>query len=467
LTFDPSGNLYVTDYNAAVVLKVDTSGNYTIFAGVLTQQGYNGDDQPATSAELYQPTGVASDLSGNIYIADSQNNRIREVDTTGNITTVAGNGTGGNTGDGGPAVDAEIYAGGVAVDAAGDLYFSTDGTSIRKVDLLGNISTIAGGGTGGTGGPATSANLFDAVNPGIDLAGDVLIPSDSGVARVGPQGNLIFGSTNVGSSSTAQAVIVTNTGNAPVYFYNPNNNGVVHGQPRPFASAPQARGSKPDSGGISIGGGVGAITGDFAIGSGGTCVLTTSGSIAAGASCSINVTFSPTSVGAQNGTITLYAEGPNTIPSVIQLSGTGLQAPVVATPQISPPTGTYSNYQNVTITDTTPNAVICYTTTSGSTPAASNGSCTTGTAYSGQFSMAAGTSIQAIATLAGSTNSALATATYTLQAAPPTLLPPGGTYVGAQSVTLSTTTTGAQIWYTTNGNTPTGTATVSGRSPTR
>jgi len=96
----------------------------------------------------------------------------------------------------------------------------------------------------------------------------------------------------------------------------------------------------------------------------------------------------------------------------------------MATPQIMPATGTYSNYQSVTITDATSNAVICYTTVSGSTPTAANGICTSGTTYTGSFSMGAGLSIQAIATLAGSTNSSLASATYTLEAAPPTLTRP-------------------------------------------
>jgi hypothetical protein len=128
--------------------------------------------------------------------------------------------------------------------------------------------------------------------------------------------------------------------------------------------------------------------------------------------------------------------------------------PTVATPVIAPATGTYDNYQTVTITDQTAGTTICYTTTSGATPAASNGVCTTGMTYSGSFSMSAGLNIQAIATLAGSTNSGLAAATYTLQAAPPALNPPGGIYVGAQSVTLTTDTTGAQIFYTTDGSTP-------------
>jgi sugar lactone lactonase YvrE len=334
MSFDPSGNLYVTDYIAAVVLKVDTSGNYTIFAGVLTQQGYNGDNQPATSAELYQPTGVAADLYGNVYIADSQNNRIRKVDTSGNITTVAGNGTAGNTGDGGPAIAAEIYAGGVAVDVAGEFYFSTDGTSIRKVDLLGNITTIAGGGSGGTGGPAPSAKLFDAVNPGIDLAGDVLIPSDSGVAKAGPQGALAFGSMNVGSTSAAKTVTLINTGSSTLYFYSPSEETAVPGAPGRAAATTGARsGAAHPESGPGSGGSVYSVTGDFAIATGGTCNLTTSGSIAAGASCTVNVTFTPTQSGPRTGTLSFDLEDSNNeilSNTNVQLTGTGTSAELTA-----------------------------------------------------------------------------------------------------------------------------------------
>jgi hypothetical protein len=232
-----------------------------------------------------------------------------------------------------------------------------------------------------------------------------------------------------------------------VNFYNPNEDSVVPAKAKPQEVTP--------NGTVGIGGGVGTITGDFAIASGGTCNLSTG--IASGASCTLNVTFSPTAAGARTGTITLYTELPyNSGTSTVQLSGTGTQQPTVATPQISPGTGTYNNNPSVTITDSTANATICYTT-DGSTPTASNGACTHGTAYSAAISVSqTGTVVQAIGTLSGDINSAVASATYTLQAAAPTLTPPGGTYIGAQSVTLTTTTTGGQIWYTTNGTPPTG-----------
>ena len=293
----------------------------------------------ALPISLNAPNSVAVDLNGDLYIADTGNNLVRELANTGDgdtIATVAGTGTAGDTGDGGPATSAEINANGVAVDAFGDLYIST-GSSIRKVDFQsGNINTLAGGGSGSTGGPAPSADLSGVGFPGIDLAGDLLIPSGSGVAIAGPQGDLQFGSQNVTSTSAGQPVTVTNTGNAPVYFYNPNNESVVRGKARAAASA-ALRGAAPES--SIIGGGVGAITGDFAIASN-TC---TGGEdeLGPGSRCTLSVTFTPTATGARTGTITLNAEGPNSIPAVIQLSGTGAQAQLatVATPQISPATG--------------------------------------------------------------------------------------------------------------------------------
>ena len=457
IAFDQWGDLYIADaaQNFVIIVSPSEGGApayAAVFAGIA----------PGTNSyqiALNAPTSVAADLNGDLFIADTGNNLVRGLINTNQdelaITIVAGTGTAGNTGDGGPATSAEITADGVAVDAFGDLYIST-GSSIRKVDFQsGSIDTLAGGGSGSTGGLAPSANLSGVGFPGIDLAGDLLISSGTGVAIAGPQGDLQFGSQNVASTSAAQTVIVTNTGNAPVYFYNPSRATVVGGRPRLAASA-ALHGAAPE--GSIIGGGVGAITGDFAIASN-TC---TGGEneLGPGSSCTIGVTFTPTQTGSRNGSITLYADGPNQIPAVVQLSGIGTQAELqtVATPQVSPATGTYYTNQSIAIGDSTSGATICYTTDS-STPTASNGSCTHGTAYSTAFSVVqTGTTVQAIGTLSGDTNSAVASATYTLQAVAPTLTPPGGTYSGPQSVTLATTTTGAQIYYTTDGSTPTGTA---------
>jgi hypothetical protein len=140
--------------------------------------GFSGDGGPATAAKLYSPFGVAIDARNNIYIADDDNYRVRRVDgVTGTITTLAGNGTNGFSGDGGPATAASLgEVAAVAVDASGNVYIADPGNArVRKVDSAGVITTFAGGGsTSGDGGPATSAM----VNPSAittDAAGNLYI----------------------------------------------------------------------------------------------------------------------------------------------------------------------------------------------------------------------------------------------------------------------------------------------------
>ena len=127
--------------------------------------GFSGDGGPATSAQLNLPLGVVEDSAGNTYIADSGNNRIRKIDSAGVITTIAGNGTAGYSGDGGPATSAMLnFPYRVAVDSAGNVYIAdTFNHSIRKVNTSGIITTVAGSGTrgySGDAGPATSASLW-------------------------------------------------------------------------------------------------------------------------------------------------------------------------------------------------------------------------------------------------------------------------------------------------------------------
>ena len=130
------------------IRKVGTNGIITTVAGNGTQ-GYSGDGGAATNAELNYPAGVAVDATGNLFIADSINNRIRKVGTNGIITTVAGNGTAGYSGDGGAATNAELNdPSGVAVDATGNLFIADDDNNrIRKVGTNGIITTVAGNGT--------------------------------------------------------------------------------------------------------------------------------------------------------------------------------------------------------------------------------------------------------------------------------------------------------------------------------
>jgi RHS repeat-associated protein len=159
---DSLGNLYIADAGRSRILKVTPNGVITTVAGSGVQ-GYGGDGGPATSAKLNWPWGVAIDNSGNLYIADGFNNRIRKVDPSGIITTVAGTGTPGFSGDGGPATQAQFDTPcGIAVDALGNLYISDYNSRIRKVDTSGIITTIVGNGNwdySGDGGPATQASF--------------------------------------------------------------------------------------------------------------------------------------------------------------------------------------------------------------------------------------------------------------------------------------------------------------------
>ena len=148
----PSLGVNLSGTGTGGVLQVNP-GNLKTIAGNGTA-GYGGDGGPATTAELNTPDGIAFDTHGDLYIADIGNNVIRKVDTLGNITTVAGNGTQGFSGDGGPATAAELNAPfGVDLDAAGNLYImDTLNARIRKVDTTGTITTVAGNGKFGFAG---------------------------------------------------------------------------------------------------------------------------------------------------------------------------------------------------------------------------------------------------------------------------------------------------------------------------
>jgi sugar lactone lactonase YvrE len=181
---DGAGNLYIFDNYNCVIRKVNTAGVITTVAGN-DNCGYSGDGGPATSAELnlFFGFGVTADVAGNLYIADNENHRVRKVSAaTGIITTIAGNGTDGYSGDGGPATSAELYGpSGVAVDTAGNLYIGdSDNCTVRKVNSAGVITTVAGEGPSncgfsGDGGPATSAELGSLHGIVTDGAGDLYI----------------------------------------------------------------------------------------------------------------------------------------------------------------------------------------------------------------------------------------------------------------------------------------------------
>jgi sugar lactone lactonase YvrE len=172
------GALFIADYYNHRVRKVDPGGTITTVAGGTA--GFCGDGGPATGACLNYPTGVAVDAAGTLYIADQANGRIRKVDTAGTITTVAGRGLGTFCGDGGAATSACISnPTGVAVDAAGALFIADYGNNrIRKVNAAGTITTVAGGGSGdvcGDGGPAVGACLLSPSSVAVGADGALFI----------------------------------------------------------------------------------------------------------------------------------------------------------------------------------------------------------------------------------------------------------------------------------------------------
>jgi sugar lactone lactonase YvrE len=182
VTLDATRNLYITDKRNIRIRRVNTSGIITTVAGDGTA-GYGGDGGAATSAQLHDPCGIAVDASGNLYIADNGNNRIRKVSTSGIISTVAGDGTPGHSGDGGAATSAQLWGPvGLALDSSGNLYIAEElSNCIRKVTTSGIISTAAGNGTGGyagDGGAATLAELNLPLGIALDASGNLYIAEE-------------------------------------------------------------------------------------------------------------------------------------------------------------------------------------------------------------------------------------------------------------------------------------------------
>jgi len=182
IAIDHSGNYYISEECYNTVYKVTTSGEVILFAGNGTYT-YSGDGGPATAASLYEPMGVAVDGSGNVYIADMGNERVRKVDTTGVITTIAGvsgpaPGEGGFGVDGGPATAVQLsQPGAVFVDNIGDVFIADgDNGRIRKILPFGIITTVVGGGSVlGDGGSAIGAQLSEPMSMAVDAAGNMYI----------------------------------------------------------------------------------------------------------------------------------------------------------------------------------------------------------------------------------------------------------------------------------------------------
>ncbi len=214
---DSAGNIYIADMQNHRIRKVNTAGVITTVAGNGTF-GFSGDGGAATSAMIAMPHGVAVDAAGNVYISDTLNFRVRKVSAAGVISTIAGNGGVGNTGDGGPGINAELTdPWGIQVDSSGNVYFADWlNNSIRKISTSGVISTVVGGGTGalGDGGPATSATLFGPQGIGMDAAGSLYI-ADYSNNRVRKVTGLGGGTTGGGSGTPAITLVANAEGEVP------------------------------------------------------------------------------------------------------------------------------------------------------------------------------------------------------------------------------------------------------------
>ncbi len=204
-----------------VLCQAQTAPAYTISAIVGTgTPGFTGDGSAAIGAEVNFPSSMAMDKSGNLYIADSANFRIRKVDTNGNISTIAGTGATGNAGDGKAATAAQFGPpGGIAVDSSGNVYFSDTGNhTIRKIGTDGNISRFAGTGTLGFSGDITP---YTDPTAAITLASNAQISRPTGIA-VDSKGNVYFsdtGNNRIRRVSVKDSSITTIAGDGVGNYY--------------------------------------------------------------------------------------------------------------------------------------------------------------------------------------------------------------------------------------------------------
>ncbi|MFF5637957.1 RICIN domain-containing protein [Streptomyces sp. NPDC012825] len=196
VTVDSAGTVYIADANNHRVRKVTADGTISTVVGTGTA-GFSGDGGPAAAARLNLPMGVALDSTGALYVSEYHNNRVRKITPDGRISTVAGSGPLGSGGDGGRAVSAQLNRPhGLAVDDAGVLYIADYANHrVRRVAVDGTISTVAGTGTagfGGDGGPAASARLNGPVGLAVDSAGVLFVSeySNHRVRRVAVDGTI-------------------------------------------------------------------------------------------------------------------------------------------------------------------------------------------------------------------------------------------------------------------------------------
>jgi len=221
VAFDASGNMYIADEMNHRIRRVTTGGVITTFAGNGTG-GFSGDGGAAVNAQLNQPEDVFVDASGTVYIADSSNHRIRRVTSGGTISTVAGTGAFGFNGDSQTAVNAQLNRPvGITMDASGNLYIAdASNHRIRKIATNGTISTVAGNGVqgySGNGGSATSASLRFPVGIALDSGSNLYI-ADAGnhVVREVTPGGIIFNAAGNGAGAGTDSGSFSGDGGAAV-----------------------------------------------------------------------------------------------------------------------------------------------------------------------------------------------------------------------------------------------------------
>jgi hypothetical protein len=515
LATDGAGNLYISDFFNNLVEKVNPAGQIVVVAGGGSVP-VSTTPQPATSAQLNGPTGMVMDGSGNLYISDQNIGVIEKMNSAGQIVSVAGGGGSAPSTSPQPALNVAINnPAGLAVDGAGDLYIADYSNNlVEQLNLAGQLVVIAGGGgtiPSATPQSSTSAQLGLIEGVEVDGAGNVYIADgqnigggDNMVEKVSAAGApLNFPYTNVGSSSVPQSLKLTNIGNQSLslasvsattdfplqttgtctvtansgqtlasssncslaYAFHPTGGGVLNEaatltdnnlnatnaqQALSFTGTgvggtnPQLTSISPPSGGSGT-----SVTLTGTNLSGATAVTFGTTPVTPGSSAATTVTATAP---AGSGTVSVTVTTPNGTSNGESFTYTSTPA---ATPTFSPGAGSYTSIQTVTISDATTGATIYYTT-NGTTPTTSS------TVYSTPISVSTSETVKAIAVATGYTTSAVGSAAYTihLTAATPTFSPGAGTYNIAQTVTISDATSGATIYYTTNGTTPTTGSTV-------